>query len=278
VGARFKLRSARKPVVLVVDDDARVREVLHAILDGEYQVADAADGGEAVKAVRARPVDLVLLDILFPEVDGIEILKELKAIAPGIPVIMLAGVRTIRTTVAAMKLGAVDYVTKPFHVDELLELIRGAIVPRVLRARQIIVMDSDPGRRAALTVLLGRIAADVAAVEDPNDLDRTGGAPSLCVVLGLGPASYDGDGDVGARRRRSSDPGNPRSRAPDDYAALHPSVDPIAQGGAHRDPPGRDPGAAGRLAGGRRRHRGRSGASRFTLSRARDSAAVYSTT
>lgn len=55
MGARFKLRSARKPVVLVVDDDARVREVLHAILDGEYQVADAADGGEAVKAVRARP-------------------------------------------------------------------------------------------------------------------------------------------------------------------------------------------------------------------------------
>ena len=100
---------------------------------------------------------------------------------------MLTGAPTIQTTVAAMKLGAVDYVTKPFHVDELLELIRGAIVPRVPRARRIIVVDSDPGRRAALAVLLARFAADVATVEDANDLDRTGGAPSLCVVIGLGP-------------------------------------------------------------------------------------------
>lgn len=129
VGVRVELRPPRKPVVLVVDDDAGVREALHLILDEDYEVADAADGGEAVNAVRTRPVDLVLLDILLPEVDGIETLKELKALAPAIPVIMLTGVRTIRTTVAAMKLGAVDYVTKPFQEEELLGLIRGAIAP-----------------------------------------------------------------------------------------------------------------------------------------------------
>ena len=72
VSARLKLRSGHKPVVLIVDDDASVREALHLILDDEYEVADAADGGAAVGAVRARAVDLMLLDILLPEVDGIE--------------------------------------------------------------------------------------------------------------------------------------------------------------------------------------------------------------
>src|SRR5207249_4436487 len=84
--------------------------------------------------VRAERVDLVLLDILMPEVDGLEILQELKALEPDLPVIMMTAVKTVRTTVAAMKLGASDYVTKPFQEDELLAAIRQALEQRARRA------------------------------------------------------------------------------------------------------------------------------------------------
>ena len=171
--------------MLVVDDDPGVREALRLILDDDYEVAEAADAGEAVDTVRARPVDLVLLDILLPEIDGIETLKELKAMAPAIPVIMLTGVRTVATTVAAMKLGAADYVTKPFQEDALLGLIRRALAPRLPSARRIMIVDDDRGRHAALAVLLVRLGADVVTSEDAEGLGAEGGAPRLCVALGL---------------------------------------------------------------------------------------------
>src|SRR5207237_5325 len=150
-----------------------------------------ADGREAVAAVLAWPVGLVLLDILLPGVDGIEILQELKGIEPKVPVIMMTAVKTIRTTVAAMKAGALDYVTKPFREEELLRIIRGAVVPyprhrttevehvqrshesHLPRARQILIVDRNVGRRATLAVLLARFGSVVATSED---LDRVGRA------------------------------------------------------------------------------------------------------
>src|SRR2546427_4024863 len=111
-------------VLLVVDDDDGVRDALHLILDDEYVVRDATHGRIALSMLRERPVDLVLLDILMPEVDGIEILQEIRASEPHLPVIMMTAVKTVRTAVAAMKLGAADYITKPFADDELLHTIR----------------------------------------------------------------------------------------------------------------------------------------------------------
>src|SRR2546426_2187851 len=80
-----------RTVVLIVDDDAGVREALHLLLDEEYAVMDAAHGRTALSMVRAERVDLVLLDILMPEIDGLEILQELKALEPDLPVIMMTG-------------------------------------------------------------------------------------------------------------------------------------------------------------------------------------------
>ena len=93
-------------MVLVVDDDAAVREALHLLLDEQYVVMEAAHGLTALSLVRAERVDLILLDILMPEIDGLEILQELKTVEPDLPVIMMTAVKTVRTTVAAMKLGA----------------------------------------------------------------------------------------------------------------------------------------------------------------------------
>ena len=119
-----------RSVLLVVDDDDGVREALHLILDEDYSVLDAADGRTALGMIRTQHVDLVVLDILMPEVDGIEILQELRAFEPHLPVVMMTAVKTVRTAVAAMKLGAADYITKPFQDAELLATIRSALGQR----------------------------------------------------------------------------------------------------------------------------------------------------
>src|SRR6185503_7848231 len=75
-----------RPVVLVVDDDTAVRDALRLVLDEEYTVMEAAHGRTALTLVLAQRVDVVLLDILMPDVDGLEILQELKALAPDLPI------------------------------------------------------------------------------------------------------------------------------------------------------------------------------------------------
>jgi DNA-binding NtrC family response regulator len=158
------------PVVLVVDDDAGVREGLRLVLDEHYTVLEAPHGRSALGIVRAERVDLVLLDILMPEVDGLEILQELKALEPDLPVIMMTAVKTVRTSVAAMKLGAADYVTKPFQEDELIAAIHQALEQRVRRnggaparaerdlrvprTHRLLLVGGDPGWRATLAVVL----------------------------------------------------------------------------------------------------------------------------
>src|SRR5438552_511688 len=94
-----------KQVLLVVDDDLGVRESYHLILDDEFTMLEAAEGRTAVSMARTQPVDLVILDVLMPDVDGIEILQELRALKPHLPVIMVTAMRTVRSAVAAMKLG-----------------------------------------------------------------------------------------------------------------------------------------------------------------------------
>jgi CheY-like chemotaxis protein/AraC-like DNA-binding protein len=190
-----------RPVVLVVDDDDGVREALHLILDDDYVVLDVGDGRTALSIIRAQPVDLVLLDILMPEVDGIEILQELRTFAPTLPVIMMTAVKTVLTAVSAMKLGAHDYITKPFQDASLLASIRTALEaragPRTMaddggepgaasrsaRANRILVVEGDLGWRAALAVTLGIVASVETASSLDEALNRLLKARPTCVIL-----------------------------------------------------------------------------------------------
>lgn len=189
--------------MLVVDDDAGVREALHLILDGEYAVLDAADGRSALNTVHSRHVSLVILDILLPDVDGIEILQELRTIAPRLPIIMMTAVKTVRTAVTAMKLGAVDYITKPFQEEELLAAIRRTLDPRAqcpangddaqperstrpLRPSRILIVEGEVGWRATLAVTLegvGRIETETVVT---HALDGAISFRPTCVVLNAG--------------------------------------------------------------------------------------------
>src|SRR5262249_56797096 len=135
-----------RPVVLVVDDEESVRESFRLVLDQDYDVLDAPDGVRALDIVRSYHVDVVLLDIRLPEMDGIEVLERLKAIDESIEVILVTAVRTVRTAVAAMKLGAFDYLTKPFEDEELLSLVRRAVEQRSLQ-REVTFLRGELGRR-----------------------------------------------------------------------------------------------------------------------------------
>src|SRR5256712_11131193 len=104
-----------RPAVLVVDDDPGVRESFRLILEDHYDVVDVPDGPSALDVVRASQVDLVLLDIRMTGMDGLEVLERIKAIDEGIKVFLVTAVKKEREAVAALKLGAFDYLTKPFE-------------------------------------------------------------------------------------------------------------------------------------------------------------------
>ncbi|MEA2627082.1 MAG: two-component system, NtrC family, response regulator AtoC [Candidatus Binatota bacterium] len=110
--------SGRKRV-LVVDDEPGVRESVRILLTRDYEVSVATSGEEALDAIRRERPQLVFADILMPGMDGMELLERVKTIEPGLPVVMLTATKTVKTAVHAMKLGAFDYLPKPFDVDEL---------------------------------------------------------------------------------------------------------------------------------------------------------------
>ncbi|MBA2450984.1 MAG: sigma-54-dependent Fis family transcriptional regulator [Chloroflexi bacterium] len=107
--------------ILVADDDASIRSLLVTLLSGEnYEVSEAKSGNEVMRAVPEVRPNLVLLDLRMPDLDGIEILRRLQAQDEKVPVLMLTAYGTASSAIEAMKLGAWDYVTKPFELDDVL--------------------------------------------------------------------------------------------------------------------------------------------------------------
>jgi len=110
--------------VLIVDDEKNIVSSLRDILHDEgYEVSVAEDGLGALKMIQSDPPDLVLLDIWLPGMDGIEVLKTVKTYHPEIEVLIMSGHGTIDTAVQATKLGAFDFIEKPFSLDQLTESV-----------------------------------------------------------------------------------------------------------------------------------------------------------
>jgi DNA-binding NtrC family response regulator len=108
-----------KKRVLLIDDETRVRTSLKMVLDPLYEILQAGDGDEGLEVFRKEEPDLVLLDVVLPGTDGLAVLQTLRMERKVTPVIMLTGTKSVKTAVDAMKLGAADYLSKPFDVDEL---------------------------------------------------------------------------------------------------------------------------------------------------------------
>lgn len=124
----------RKGRVLVVDDEESVRALLERVLAREgYTVATAANGEDALGKVSRLDIEMVLLDIKMPGMSGMEVLRQLNASRPDIGVVMVTSVADMQTAVEAMKLGAHDYITKPFNADEVVRTVQKAIQKRALQ-------------------------------------------------------------------------------------------------------------------------------------------------
>ncbi len=139
------------PSVLVVDDDQALAEMLGIVLRKEgYDVATCGDGGRALAMFRELRPDLVLLDVMLPTMDGIEVARQLR-LDSGVPIVMLTARTDTKDVVAGLEAGADDYVVKPFKPQELLARIRA-------RLRRV-----DRGQDGRLQV--GDVVIDVAGHE-----------------------------------------------------------------------------------------------------------------
>ncbi|MFZ7128233.1 MAG: response regulator [Desulfobacterales bacterium] len=113
--------------VMIVDDERDFVEMLAVKLkDAGFEVTPAYDGQECLDRLQANNIDVVVLDIKMPGLDGIEVLREIKRLYPILEVILLTGHGSIETSVRGMKLGAFDYLLKPADFDELLEKLHNA--------------------------------------------------------------------------------------------------------------------------------------------------------
>ena len=119
--------------ILIVDDEEIViRSCLRILAGDEFQVESVQDGREALKKIEENTYDVVILDIMMPNIDGLEVLRRVKETHPNVDVIMITGLSQVDTAVQAMKLGAFDYISKPFEPDELKLVVFRALERRRL--------------------------------------------------------------------------------------------------------------------------------------------------
>ncbi len=119
---------AEKSKILVVDDEEALRYLLSSELAAEgYDVETAGDGDEAIESIKQKDYDVVLLDIKMPRVDGFEVLKFIKQNKPEIKVIMLTAYADVKNAIEALKLGASDFVSKPYDLEDILTSINRAL-------------------------------------------------------------------------------------------------------------------------------------------------------
>ncbi|HEV7735525.1 MAG TPA: UDP-3-O-acyl-N-acetylglucosamine deacetylase [Candidatus Binatia bacterium] len=114
--------------ILVVDDEEKIRQTLRGVLSDEgFDVVEAANGRAALDAISAQVPRLAIVDIWMPEMDGIELVQRMRAQAPALPIIVISGHGTIETAVKVIRLGAFDFLEKPFQLDALLRVVGRAL-------------------------------------------------------------------------------------------------------------------------------------------------------
>lgn len=147
-----------RPSLLIVDDEAGVRESIRLIFGDDLRVFEAKSSEEAVRRVREERPEVVLLDIMMPGTSGLETLSQIKAAHPDGQVIMLTALNTARTAFAAKESGAFDYVTKPFDVDELRLRVDRAL-EKVELSRELDRLKEELGRKYGIENIVGKSKA-----------------------------------------------------------------------------------------------------------------------
>lgn len=121
--------------LLIVDDDRDLLSSLCVVFSGYYNVVKAESAEEAQKVVAETPVDVILLDVMLPGMTGVEFLEKLRKTESNLPVVMLSAAASIKPVIRALRLGACDYIRKPFDVDELRHVVARALKIGMLQSR-----------------------------------------------------------------------------------------------------------------------------------------------
>jgi len=163
-----------KTSILIVDDESSHRQMLEVVLSDEgYEIQQADDGRTAIEAVEECFYDLILMDIRMHRIGGIEALKKIKEISPGIPIIMMTAYSSVNTAIDALKSGAYDYLTKPLDIEELKILINKALRHSNLE-KENLYLKEQLGDRFDFSNIIGRSSAvkellETVALVAPSD-------------------------------------------------------------------------------------------------------------
>ncbi len=170
-----------RATILVVDDDAAMRDYLKEDLEREgFTVELANDGRAGLERVKRGGVDLVVSDVKMPEIDGLDLLREIRAVEPCPYVITITAFGSIDTAIRAVKLGAYDFLIKPFEMDRLLLTIDKALAERALRS-EVVRLREEVSRRDRLDNLIGRSPA---MQEVFSLIRRVAGSPASVLITG----------------------------------------------------------------------------------------------
>jgi two-component system response regulator MprA len=207
--------------LLVVDDEPAIREALELVLRlHDFEVATAADGREAIRTLaRSRP-DAVILDVLMPELDGLEVCRRVRAIGDRIPILMLTARAEVSDRVAGLEAGADDYLVKPFAHEELIARVRALLrrkgwegEPHTLRFEDLeLDLAGYEARRGTRTIELTRTEFELLELLMRHPRQVLTRATIFDRVWGydFGPASNSLEVYVGYLRRKTEADGEPR--------------------------------------------------------------------
>ncbi len=172
-------RKGKPATVLVVEDDEAMRELLlEELEDVGYRVLAAAGGREGIERVRNEPVDLVITDLRMPDLDGFDLIRDVTATRNPPHIVMITAFGSIETAIKAVKLGAYDYITKPFEIEELLLVAEKALGERDLR-RQVARLQAEVERRYKFE----NIVAKSSAMQEVLSLVRRIAGSSASVLI-----------------------------------------------------------------------------------------------
>jgi len=165
--------------ILIVDDEALTLRTIGRALDGEgFEVLLAGTGEEALKTISEQQPDLALLDLVLPGIDGIEVLRQAKTISPATIVIMMSAYHLVDRAVEAMKLGAYDYLIKPFHVSDMVNTVRRATDMLAFRIRVRDTVQNAKGRYD-----FGRVVTQSPAMRHVLEMARSAAESDRTTIL-----------------------------------------------------------------------------------------------
>jgi DNA-binding NtrC family response regulator len=151
--------AASRPLLLVVDDEVPVLKVLERLAARTgFDVVTCASGADAMRTLMRKPADLAMLDLRMPDVNGLDLLKQIRAAVPSCEVILMTAYAAVDSAVEAIKLGAREYLTKPFDFDRLKQVLEDTRMELERRA-QVVALESQVARQLEFCGMLGRSPA-----------------------------------------------------------------------------------------------------------------------